>query len=63
VLLEENPLDVKPMKIKDIGIWGTVVGVVKHEATRAAAPAAAKPARVSSNGKMPAKVAKKAAAK
>lgn len=28
-VLEESPLDVNPMKIKDIGVWGTVVGGVK----------------------------------
>jgi predicted amidohydrolase YtcJ len=62
-VLEESPLDVRPMKIKDIGVWGTVVGGVKHEATRVSAPAAAKPVRVSGNGKKTAKAAKKAAVK
>jgi predicted amidohydrolase YtcJ len=31
-VLEENPLEVDPMKIKDIGIWGTVVGGTKYAA-------------------------------
>jgi predicted amidohydrolase YtcJ len=33
-VLEESPLDVNPMKIKDIGIWGTVVGGVQYAAPR-----------------------------
>lgn len=32
-VLEESPLDVEPMAIKDISVWGTVVGGVKYEAT------------------------------
>lgn len=31
-VLEESPLDVDPMKIKDIKVWGTVVGGVKYKA-------------------------------
>jgi predicted amidohydrolase YtcJ len=31
-VLEENPLEVDPMHIKDIGIWGTVVGGIKYPA-------------------------------
>jgi predicted amidohydrolase YtcJ len=31
-VLEESPLEVDPMKIKDIGIWGTVVGGTKYAA-------------------------------
>jgi predicted amidohydrolase YtcJ len=31
-VLDESPLDVEPMKIKDIAVWGTVVGGVKHKA-------------------------------
>lgn len=31
-VLEESPLDVEPMKIRDIGVWGTVVGGVKYAA-------------------------------
>ena len=33
-VLEESPLDVDPMQIRDIGVWGTVVGGVPHEAPR-----------------------------
>ncbi|KAI9010039.1 amidohydrolase 3 [Hyaloraphidium curvatum] len=29
-VLEESPLDVDPAKIKDIKVWGTVVGGLKH---------------------------------
>lgn len=31
-VLEENPLKVDPMQIKDIGVWGTVVGGEKYPA-------------------------------
>lgn len=31
-VLEESPLDVDPMAIKDIKVWGTVLGGVKHQA-------------------------------
>jgi predicted amidohydrolase YtcJ len=31
-VLDESPLDVDPMKIKDIPVWGTVVGGVKYQA-------------------------------
>jgi predicted amidohydrolase YtcJ len=31
-VLEESPLDVKPMAIKDIKVWGTVVGGQKYQA-------------------------------
>jgi predicted amidohydrolase YtcJ len=33
-VLDESPLDVDPMKIKDIAVWGTVVGGVKHQSAR-----------------------------
>ena len=33
-VLDESPLDVDPMAIKDIEVWGTVVGGTKHEAPR-----------------------------
>jgi len=33
-VLEESPLDVEPMAIKDIPVWGTVVGGVKYQASR-----------------------------
>ena len=33
-VLEDNPLTVDPMAIKDIGVWGTVVGGVPHEGAR-----------------------------
>ena len=32
-VLDASPLDVDPMKIRDIGVWGIVVGGVKHPAT------------------------------
>lgn len=31
-VLDESPLDVDPMKIKDIPVWGTVVGGMKYQA-------------------------------
>ncbi len=31
-VLDESPLDVDPMKIKDIRVWGTVVGGIKYQA-------------------------------
>ena len=31
-VLEDDPLSVEPMKIKDIKVWGTVLGGVKHKA-------------------------------
>jgi len=34
-VLEDNPLSVDPMEIKDIGVWGTVVGGVPFEAAHA----------------------------
>jgi predicted amidohydrolase YtcJ len=34
-VLEDNPLTVDPMAIKDIGVWGTMVGGIAHEAARA----------------------------
>lgn len=37
-VLDESPLDVKPMKIKDIAVWGTVVGGVKYAASTADSP-------------------------
>jgi predicted amidohydrolase YtcJ len=33
-VLEENPLTVDPLAIKDIGVWGTVVGGTPFEAAR-----------------------------
>ncbi len=33
-VLEDNPLTVDPMAIKDIGVWGTVVGGTAYEAAR-----------------------------
>ncbi|MFZ4718375.1 MAG: amidohydrolase [Ilumatobacteraceae bacterium] len=33
-VLDESPLDVDPMAIRDIGVWGTVVGGVVYEAPR-----------------------------
>ncbi|MFM7395298.1 MAG: amidohydrolase [Cyanobium sp.] len=38
-VLEASPLEVEPMAIRDIGIWGTVVGGVKQPAVRAGDPA------------------------
>ncbi len=34
-VLEDNPLTVDPMAIREIGVWGTVVGGVPFEAARA----------------------------
>ncbi len=31
-ILEEDPLDVDPMTLKDIGVWGTMVGGVAYQA-------------------------------
>jgi hypothetical protein len=31
-VLYESPLDVDPMKIKDISVWGTVMGGVNYQA-------------------------------
>ena len=39
-VLEESPLDVDAMAIKDIKVWGTVLGGVKHQA---ASPSTATP--------------------
>lgn len=36
-ILEENPLEVDPAKIKDIVVWGTVVGGIKHPSARTTA--------------------------
>ncbi len=33
-VLEEHPLNVDPMEIRDIGVWGTVVGGRPFEAAR-----------------------------
>ena len=33
-VLEEDPLDVDPMRIRDIGVWGTVLGGVPYPAAR-----------------------------
>jgi predicted amidohydrolase YtcJ len=33
-VLEENPLTVDPMMIRDIGVWGTVVGGIPFAAKR-----------------------------
>jgi predicted amidohydrolase YtcJ len=44
-VLDASPLDVDPMAIKDIPVWGTVVGGVKYEAAKgqaAGAPASRK---------------------
>lgn len=38
-VLDESPLDVDPMAIKDISVWGTVVGGVVHQAPRPTADA------------------------
>ncbi len=35
-ILDDDPLTVDPMAIRDIGVWGTVLGGVKHQATRPA---------------------------
>ena len=35
-VLDASPLEVDPLAIKDIGIWGTVVGGTVHEAPRPA---------------------------
>lgn len=34
-VLADSPLDVEPMAIKDIAVWGTVVGGIAYEAARA----------------------------
>lgn len=34
-VLADSPLDIEPMDIKDIPVWGTVVGGIKYEAARA----------------------------
>jgi predicted amidohydrolase YtcJ len=31
-ILEQDPLDVDPVFLRDIPVWGTVVGGVKHQA-------------------------------
>ena len=31
-VLEEDPLEVDPIRLKDIGVWGTVLGGVPHRA-------------------------------
>ena len=36
-VLEQNPLDVDPATLKDIPVWGTVVGGVKYPSARTAA--------------------------
>lgn len=36
-VLAESPLDVEPMAIRNIAIWGTVIGGIKHEAPKAQA--------------------------
>ena len=33
-VLEDDPLEVDPMALKDIGVWGTVLGGVPYEASR-----------------------------
>ena len=33
-VLEDNPLTVDPMAIRDIGVWGTVVGGIPFPANR-----------------------------
>ena len=33
-VLDANPLTVDPMTVRDIGVWGTVVGGVPYEAER-----------------------------
>jgi predicted amidohydrolase YtcJ len=38
-ILEESPLAVEPGKIKDIAVWGTVVGGVKYPSARTTAAA------------------------
>jgi predicted amidohydrolase YtcJ len=34
-VLDEDPMDVEPERLKDIGVWGTVVGGRVHKAARA----------------------------
>ena len=34
-VLEDDPLEVDPLAIRDIGVWGTIVGGEKYEAARA----------------------------
>ena len=34
-ILEEDPLAVDPLRIRDIEVWGTVLGGVVHEAAKA----------------------------
>jgi predicted amidohydrolase YtcJ len=33
-VLDKSPLDVDPMEIKDIPVWGTVVGGLKFQAVQ-----------------------------
>ena len=33
-VLEDDPLEVDPMALKDIGVWGTVLGGVPYEASQ-----------------------------
>ena len=33
-ILEDNPLTVDPMSIRDIEVWGTVLGGMIHEAAK-----------------------------
>jgi predicted amidohydrolase YtcJ len=30
-ILEDDPLEVDPMELKDVGVWGTMVGGVAHQ--------------------------------
>ena len=42
-VLEGNPLTVDPMSIRDIGVWGTIVGGAANEAAEESAMAEFKP--------------------
>jgi predicted amidohydrolase YtcJ len=42
-ILENDPLTVDPMTIRDIGVWGTVLGGTPHRSTRRSGSSAATP--------------------
>jgi hypothetical protein len=46
-VLDRSPLEVDPMAIRDIPVWGIVVGGVKHPVTAIAPRPAAKAAAIS----------------